>query len=120
MKTHPSLAELVVREITGEGLSAAETDQVQAWTAGNPAHARMLARLRDAQWRMQEWQRYKDVDKEAVWTQMQIRAAAMPGQPPLPGLENPDWGGGVGGAQKNRTIKGWVLAALLAVAAIFY
>ena len=57
-----------------------------------------MARLRDAQWRMREWQQYKDVDKAAVWAQMQHRAAVMADEPPLPGLENPDWVGEAGGS----------------------
>ena len=114
MPTQPTLAELVVREITGEGLSTAETDQVQAWTAENPAHARMLARLRDAQWRMGEWQRYKEVDKAAVWAQMQHRAA-MAGEPPLPALENRNWVGGC----TQRSIRGWLAAVFLSVTTIF-
>ena len=94
MLTQPSsLAELVVREVTGGQLNIAEQQQIRSWIEENPAHARMLSSLRDAQWRMREWQHYKDVDKQAVWTRMQSRAAAMPDQPPLPELEHAEWRG---------------------------
>ncbi|WP_188936805.1 hypothetical protein [Puia dinghuensis] len=105
------MAELVVREITGERLSIAEDQQVKAWLENNPARARMLACLRDAQWRMQEWQRYKDVDKQAIWTRMQARAATMPEQLPLPALEHRSWVGNPAG--KSRTIRIWAMIAAL-------
>jgi len=93
MQTQPSLAELVVRDITEDSLDVAEKDILRDWTNESPAHARLLARLRDAQWRMQEWQTYKNVDKQAVWTRIQDRVAQMPGEAPLPPLEHPDWEG---------------------------
>ena len=118
MQTNPILAELVVREITGERMSIAEEQQVKAWLNGQPARARMLACLRDAQWRMQEWQRYKDVDKQAVWTQMQARAATLPGHPPLPALQHPGWTRDPGASNKcklpnARLIHIWALILAL-------
>lgn len=140
MEDRSTLAQLVVREITGERLSGAEEKQLSSWVNSNPGRARMLAQFRSAQWRMQEWQRYKDVDKQAVWAQMQARVALKPGQPPLPPLKQRDWTGcaGAGNAagtaagkpgsalpparargNKNRTIKGWIMAAFFSFTTIF-
>lgn len=136
METQSTLAQLVVRDITGERLSGAEERQLIDWVNANPGRARMLDQFRNAQWRMQEWQRYKDVDKQAVWAQMQVRVATMPGQPPLPALEHRDWTGCVGTsagkpggapagnaatgkASAGNPIKGWIMAALLSVSTIF-
>jgi hypothetical protein len=143
MEAESTLAQLVVREITGGRLSSAELRQVSDWANGSPGRARMLAHLRSAQWRMQEWQRYKEVDKQAVWTMMQARVEGIPGQPPLPPLEHRDWMGcvgsgaaaspgvgvgvgagsgsaaGVAAAAARNPIKGWMMAALLSVSTIF-
>ena len=116
MEMQPLLAELVVKDITGEDLSLAEEERVKAWTDENPAHARMLDHLRNAQWRMREWQTYKEVDKQAVWEQMQTRARTT-GQPPLPPLNQPDWSRGPSSGWrtpgKGRTIKIWAFMAAL-------
>jgi hypothetical protein len=136
MEAESTLAQLVVREITGGRLSSTEGRQVSDWANGSPGRARMLAHLRSAQWRMQEWQRYKEVDKQAVWTQMQARVAGMPGEPPLPPLEHRDWTGcvgsvsgsgagtaaaaaGVAAVAARNPIKGWIMAAFLSVTTIF-
>jgi anti-sigma factor RsiW len=113
------LAELIVREITGTELNAAEEERVHAWVAENPAHARMLAHFRDAQWRMREWSVYKDVDKEAVWKRMQERVEK--GEAPLPELRCREWSGRAPVGRRRRTGRGrsmklWGLLAGL----IFY
>jgi hypothetical protein len=107
MQTQPSVAELVVRAITGGDLSDTEAQRVKTWATENPAHARILDRLRDAQWRMREWERYKEVDKEAVWKRMQEQNAVRPGAQPLPPLNQANWTGGR--VVKGRIVKIWAL-----------
>jgi hypothetical protein len=114
MEAQLSIGGLLVRDITGGGLTEMERELVRTWTGENPSHARMLARLRDAQWRMQEWQAYKEVDKEAVWNRMQARAAELPGVTPLPSLEHRDWMGmSVKPAAKGRIMKVWAVISTL-------
>jgi hypothetical protein len=117
------IAELVVREIMGEHLSGAEEARVKAWAQEAPARARLLSCLRSAQWRMQEWNVYKDVDKQAVWARMQARVASRPGEPTLPELEHADWLGDVSpagprGHGAGRVGKLW--AMIVALAALFF
>lgn len=104
MEMQPPLPELIVRDISGERLSVAERARISAWVNDNAAHARMLARLRDAQWRMQEWHHYKDVDKQATWALMQARVENSGDQPPLPDLQHTDWST----TPKNRPTPGAV------------
>src|SRR5258708_13580206 len=92
MESQLSLAEIVVKDISGLSLSIEEQLTIGAWTNEKPGRARMLTHFRSQQWRLEKWREYQHQNKKALWANLQARIAANPDVPPLPDLINPDWG----------------------------
>lgn len=86
MATQTPIAQWLVEDIAGARLEPYQQEELAAWTRVKASRTRFLADLHDAQLRMDDWNRYHEVDIEAAWVELQAMVAAIPELPSLPDL----------------------------------
>jgi hypothetical protein len=85
------VSRLIVGHLTG-ALTKSEERQLERWVNASVDHLRMMAEFSSICWHAREARRFEEADKQASWSQIQKRVAQLPDAPPLPDLQQKEWG----------------------------